>query len=76
MAVVKEPPREAQNKEWWKMRNQLKQAIADKNDNLVLRLHDQAMARFEEIGYPDYWQDWERAKSDIEMKRVHTRGLW
>lgn len=74
--AVKEPPRDVQNKEWQHMRDQLKRAIAAKNDNLVLRLHEQAMAKFEEIGYPDYWHDWERAKTDIEMKRAHTKGLW
>ena len=74
--AVKEPPREVQNKEWKRLRDQLKQAIDRKDDDLILRLHDQAMARFEEIGYPDYWHDWERAKMDVEMKRVHTKGIW
>lgn len=74
--AVKEPPREVQEREWQHLRAKLKNAIAVKNHNLILRLHDEAMAKFEEIGYPDYWHDWQRAKDDIEMQRAHTKGFW
>lgn len=74
--AVKEPPREVQEKEWQHLRTKLKNAIAAKNKNLILRLHTEAMAKFEQIGYPDYWHDWERAKMDIEMERAHQGSFF
>ena len=70
--------RELQEKVWQELRAKLKAAVAKKDHQLVLQLHDEAMARFEEpeIGYPDYWQDWERAQQDAIVKINHASSGW
>ena len=58
-----------------RLKSSLTKAVKSGSSAAVIRAHDEAMAIFEQRGYPDCWQDWERAKSDVEMAAAH-RGPW
>ncbi len=68
--------RALQERVWQELRTNLRAAVKVKNHNLIVRLHDEAMDKFEEIGYPDYWQDWQRARDDVLMFRAHCQPFF
>lgn len=55
---------EAMNKELPKLRAALTRAKNSKNNDKIIETCNKAFARFEVIGYPDQWHEWQRAKDD------------
>lgn len=61
-----------------KLRASLTRAKNSGDPNKVIRECNKALARFEEVGYPDCWSNWERAKMDAEFEksRQNRTGLF
>lgn len=72
------PDYSAMQKELPKLRAALTRAINSNDPNKVKETVTKAFARFDVIGYPDQWSNWERAKDDAEfalrMGRKTLRG--
>ncbi len=58
------------------MKAALKRVVASGDPDAIIRHVDAAMARFEEIGYPDQWHDWERAKEDAQAQKRMKKSAW
>ena len=43
-----------------------------KGPEAVIAECDRALAIFEDKGYPDRWNDWQRAKEDAQMALAHA----
>jgi len=56
-------------KELTGLRSKLTRAINSKDNNRIIRTANEAMAIFEEKGYPDCWSNWQRAKDDAEFAK-------
>lgn len=61
------PDYDAMKKELPKLRAALTRAKNSKDNKKVIAAVNAAFARFEVIGYPDQWSDWQRAKDDAEF---------
>lgn len=60
-----------------KLRATLTRAKNSKDPNKVIRVCEAALARFEDVGYPDCWSNWERAKMDAELQLLQrSRTDW
>lgn len=57
------------------MKAALKQVVKTGDPDAIIRHCNAALARFEEIGFPDSWSDWERAKEDAEFQK-RLRSKW
>lgn len=73
----KNPSREDRiRQEYPAMKAALKRIVASRDNDAIIRHVDAATSRFEEIGYPDQWQDWERAKDDAETAKRFSKPKW
>jgi hypothetical protein len=61
------------NRELPKLRAALTRAKNSKDNDKVLEAVRHAFARFEVIGYPDQWSNWQRAKDDAENNKRMNR---
>jgi hypothetical protein len=62
-------------KELPKLRAALTRAIKSKDNQKIIATVNAALARFEVIGYPDQWSEWQRAKDDAEFNiRMNRTG--
>lgn len=59
------------NQELPKLRAALTRARKSKNPDRIIETVRLAKQRFDEIGYPDQWSNWERAESDALMSRQY-----
>jgi hypothetical protein len=59
-----------------KLRGNLTRAKNSKDPKKVIRVCDAALARFEEVGFPDCWSNWERAKQDAEFEIQRSSSRW
>ncbi len=59
------------------LKSKLTRAVNSGNPDKIIATADEAMAIFEQKGYPDSWANWEREKSDAEWRkaRSHENGL-
>ena len=64
------------NVEYPKMKAALTRAINGKNPDKIIKLCEKTLARFEEIGFPDDWSRWERAKEDAAFSKMRNCGDW
>jgi len=60
-------------KEFPKLKAALTRAQNTKDPQKLLAAAEKGLARFEEIGFPDQWHRWERAKDDAKF--AIARGL-
>lgn len=58
---------DAMQKELPKLRAALTRAKNSKDPKKLKAAAEKGLARFEEIGYPDQWHAWQRAKDDAEF---------
>jgi len=56
-----------------KLRAALTRAKNSKDPQKVIRTCNAALARFEQVGYPDCWSNWQRAKDDAEFELQRSR---
>jgi hypothetical protein len=61
------------NEELRKLKASLTRAKNSKDPKKVIATVNSTLARFEAVGFPDCWQDWERAKLDAELEISRTR---
>jgi hypothetical protein len=61
------------NKELPKLRSALTRAKNSKDNDKVIAACKHAFARFEIIGYPDQWSNWQRARDDAENNKRMKR---
>lgn len=59
--------------EFTKLKAKLTRAIKSKDHARIIRTADEAMAIFEEKGYPDNWHNWERAKEDAIVAQRYAK---
>lgn len=72
------PDYDAMNKELPKLRAALTRAKKSGDPQKVIAAVKHATARFDVIGWPDQWSNWERAKEDAELQlRMSSKsGGW
>lgn len=54
------------------LKRALTRAIATGDHAHIIEVCDKALTIFDACGYPDCWQDWERAKSDSQFRRLYA----
>lgn len=54
-------------KEFSQLKSKLKKLVRKKDNFAIIAACREAIAIFEEKGYPDNWSDWVRAKDDAEF---------
>lgn len=52
----------------------LDKAVATKDYDKIITECNRAFQIFEDMGYPDDWTRWERAKDDAEMAKRYQRS--
>lgn len=62
--------------EYKRLKQALKQAVASKDNDRIIRTAESALARFEAVGFPDDWSNWERAKEDAQLSKRLGRSVW
>ena len=57
------------------LKSKLTRAINSGNQDKIIQTVEAALARFEQVGFPDDWSRWERAKQDAEFAK-QRQGAW
>lgn len=61
-------------KEERELRNRLKKAQKSGNPNNIINIVNLAMSRFDEEGYPEDWEIWEKARATAQIAAIESYG--
>lgn len=62
--------------EYRSLKSKLTRAKNSKDPQKLLEVAEAALARFDEVGYPDSWHTWRVAAEDARYALARQRGAW
>ncbi len=62
--------------EFVSLRRKLRLAKTSKDNARILKVAEAGLARFDEVGYPDSWHEWNIAAEDARYAIAMERGRW